>query len=120
MLTVDGVYTKGTNLATLVNLNQPLPVAGNDARGPLPYPNFGFIEWRAQDGESEYKGIDFGLEKRFSRGYGFGVVVHARPTRRTTPPSTSPPRARTPSRRTPATSATGTGRATTTCAIAWP
>ncbi|HEY6546457.1 MAG TPA: hypothetical protein VI589_01075, partial [Vicinamibacteria bacterium] len=68
-----GVYTKGTNLATLVNLNQPLPVAGNDARGPLPYPNFGFIEWRAQDGESEYKGIDFGLEKRFSRGFGFGV-----------------------------------------------
>jgi Carboxypeptidase regulatory-like domain/TonB dependent receptor/TonB-dependent Receptor Plug Domain len=73
VLTVDGIYTKGKNLASLVNLNQPLPLAGNDARGPLPYPNFGFLEWRAQDGESEYKGIDFGVEKRFSQGYGFGV-----------------------------------------------
>jgi len=73
VVTVDGVYTKGKNLASLVNLNQPLPLAGNDARGPLPYPNFGFIEWRAQNGESEYKGIDFGVEKRFSQGYGFGV-----------------------------------------------
>ena len=75
VLTVDGIYTKGTNLATLVNLNQPQPLAGttNNARGALPYTNFGFIEWRAQDGESEYKGIDVGLEKRFSQGYGFGV-----------------------------------------------
>jgi TonB dependent receptor/Carboxypeptidase regulatory-like domain/TonB-dependent Receptor Plug Domain len=73
VLTVDGIYTKGTNLATLVNLNQPLPRAGNDALGALPYPNFGFIEWRDQNGKSEYKGIDLGLEKRFSEGYGFGV-----------------------------------------------
>jgi hypothetical protein len=79
----DFVYTKGTNLATLVNLNQPLPnAAGNNALGALPYPNFGigpfplssgFIEWRAQNGTSEYKGVDMGLEKRFSRGYAFGV-----------------------------------------------
>ena len=43
---MDGVWTKGTNLATLVNLNQPLPnAAGNNALGPLPYPHFGtFIE----------------------------------------------------------------------------
>jgi TonB dependent receptor/Carboxypeptidase regulatory-like domain/TonB-dependent Receptor Plug Domain len=74
VLTVDGIYTKGTNLATLVNLNQPLPRAGNDALGVLPYPNFGFIEWRDQNGKSEYKGIDVGLEKRFSEGYGFGVA----------------------------------------------
>ena len=74
VLTVDGVWTKGTNLASLVNLNQPLPnAAGNNALGALPYPNFGFIEWRAQNGESEYKGIDLGLERRFSNGYGFGV-----------------------------------------------
>ena len=70
----DFVYTKGTNLATLVNLNQPLPnAAGNNALGALPYPNFGFIEWRAQNGTSEYKGVDIGLEKRFARGYAFGV-----------------------------------------------
>jgi carboxypeptidase family protein/TonB-dependent receptor-like protein len=75
VLSADGVWTKGSNLATLVNLNQPLPnAAGNNALGPVPYPNFGtFIEWRADNGKSEYKGIDFGLEKRFSNGYGFGV-----------------------------------------------
>ena len=43
------------------------------ANGPLPYPNFGFIEWRAQNGKSEYKGIDLGIDKRFSKGHGFGV-----------------------------------------------
>jgi hypothetical protein len=74
VLTVDGIYSKGTNLATLVNLNQPLPLAGNDARGALPYPNFGFIEWRSQDGESKYKGVDVALEKSFSQGYSFGVA----------------------------------------------
>ncbi|MBK5256288.1 MAG: TonB-dependent receptor [Vicinamibacteria bacterium] len=74
VLTVDGVYTKGTNLGRLVNLNQPLPnAAGNNALGALPYPNFGFIEYRSQDGESEYKGVDVGLEKRFSNGYSVGV-----------------------------------------------
>ena len=72
--TVDFIYTKGTNLASLVNLNQPLPnAAGNNALGPLPYSNFGFIEWRAQDAKSDYKGVDVGIERRFSRGYGFGV-----------------------------------------------
>lgn len=73
---LDFVYTRGANLATLVNLNQPLPSApgANDAKGPLPYPSFGFIEWREQNGKSEYKGIDVGVEKRFSRGYAFGVA----------------------------------------------
>jgi hypothetical protein len=75
VLSLDGVWTKGTDLATLVNLNQPLPnAAGNNALGPVPYPNFGtFIEWRQQNGRSNYKGIDLGIEKRFSDGYGFGV-----------------------------------------------
>jgi outer membrane receptor protein involved in Fe transport len=74
VLSADFVYTRGSNLATLVNLNQPLPTAaGNNALGVLPYPNFGFVEWRAQNGKSEYKGVDLGLEKRFARGYAFGV-----------------------------------------------
>jgi hypothetical protein len=75
LATADFVYTRGSNLATLVNLNQPLPSAAgaNDARGPLPYPNFGFIEWRDQNGRSEYKGIDAGVEKRFADGYALGV-----------------------------------------------
>jgi hypothetical protein len=75
VLSADFVYTRGSNLATLVNLNQPLPnAAGNNALGPLPYPNFGFVEWRAQDGRSEYKGVDLGLEKRFARGVAFGLA----------------------------------------------
>jgi hypothetical protein len=74
ILSADFVYTKGTNLGSLVNLNQRLPnAAGNNALGAIPYPNFGFIEWRAQNGRSEYKGIDVGVERRFSRGYAFGV-----------------------------------------------
>jgi outer membrane receptor protein involved in Fe transport len=70
----DFIYTRGSNLATLVNLNQRLPnAAGNNANGVAPYPNFGFVEWRAQNGKSEYKGVDLGLEKRFARGYAFGL-----------------------------------------------
>jgi hypothetical protein len=75
VLSADFVYTRGSDLATLVNLNQPLPNApgANNALGPLPYPNFGFVEWRAQNGKSEYKGIDLGFEKRLSHGYAFGA-----------------------------------------------
>jgi hypothetical protein len=58
-----------------VNLNQPLPSASgaNDAKGALKYPNFGFIEWRAQNGQSDYDGIDLGLQRRFAKGYSFGL-----------------------------------------------
>jgi len=75
VLSADFVYTRGSNLASLVNLNQPLPTAaGNNALGAIPYPLFGqFIEWRAQNGKSEYKGIDIGFEKRLSHGHAFGV-----------------------------------------------
>jgi outer membrane receptor protein involved in Fe transport len=69
LLNVDGVWSKGSNLAHLVNLNQP-----RNGNGPLPFPNFGFIEWRTQRGRSNYKGVDVGLEKRFSGGYSFGVA----------------------------------------------
>jgi hypothetical protein len=74
--TADFIYTRGTDLASLINLNQPLPNSpgANNALGALPYPNFGFIEWRAQDGKSSYKGVDAGLEKRFAKGYAFGVA----------------------------------------------
>jgi hypothetical protein len=75
VLSADFVYTRSSNLATLVNLNQPLPnAAGNNALGALPYPNFGFIEWRSDNGRADYKGVDLGLEKRFGRGHAFGVA----------------------------------------------
>jgi hypothetical protein len=75
VVSADFVYSRGSNLATLVNLNQPLPnAAGNNALGALPYPNFGFIEWRADNGKSQYAGLDLGLERRFIRGLAFGVA----------------------------------------------
>ena len=70
VVSADLVGSWGRNLASLVNLNQP--VGGS---GDIPYPNFGgFIEWRAQNGSSSYKGLDFSFQRRFSRGYGFGVA----------------------------------------------
>ena len=73
--TADFIYTRGSHMASLINLNQPLPnAAGNNALGALPYPRFGFIEWRDQNGKSAYKGVDTGVEKRFSRGHAFGVA----------------------------------------------
>ena len=77
VVSLDGIWTKGSDLASLVNLNQPLLNAagtGIASLTALPYPNFGFIEWREQNGRSEYKGIDFGIEKRFANGYGFGIA----------------------------------------------
>jgi len=75
VLSADFVYSRASNLATLINLNQPLPnAASNNALGVLPYPNFGFIEWRADNGRADYKGIDLGLEKRYARSYAFGVA----------------------------------------------
>jgi Carboxypeptidase regulatory-like domain/TonB-dependent Receptor Plug Domain len=65
---VDIVGTIGRNLASLVNLNQRL-----NGNGPRPYPLFGFIEWRQQNGQSSYKGMDLSVRKRLSDGYSFGI-----------------------------------------------
>ena len=84
VLSADFVYSRGWNLATLVNLNQPLPnAAGNNALGPLPYPNFGFTEWRATNGK-RLLGPDLGV-RSVSRGYAFAPTRSA--SRRTTPPN---------------------------------
>ncbi len=61
---------RGSNIAILRNLNQPLP-GTLDANGPLPYPTLGHVQWRDHSGESEYMGADFSLERRFTNGYGF-------------------------------------------------
>lgn len=68
VLSVDVVGTQGRNLASLVNLNQRL-----NGNGPRPFPQFGFIEWRAQNGQSSYKGLELGLKKRMFRGHSFGL-----------------------------------------------
>lgn len=67
---IDVIGTRGSSIAILRNLNQPL--AGTlDANGPVPYPGFGHIQWREYSGESTYKGADFSFERRFNAGYGF-------------------------------------------------
>jgi hypothetical protein len=73
---IDFVGTEGRHLANLINLNQPLPnAAGNNALGPRPFPNAGpQIQWREQKASSHYKGMDLAVEKRFSRGYSFGLA----------------------------------------------
>jgi Carboxypeptidase regulatory-like domain/TonB-dependent Receptor Plug Domain/TonB dependent receptor-like, beta-barrel len=67
VIAADVVATAGRNLASLVNLNQRL-----NGNGPRPYPQFGFIEWRAQNAESSYKGLETSVRRRMSRGYSFG------------------------------------------------
>jgi outer membrane receptor protein involved in Fe transport len=78
VFSLDAVGSFGRHLANLRNLNQNTSIARADGRdnalGPLPYPNFGFIEWRENEAQSNYKGIDVSLEKRFRHGYGFGLA----------------------------------------------
>jgi len=72
VLSLDLVGTEGRNLANLINLNQP--IGGNTAT-PRPFPQVGpQIQWREAKGESSYKGMDLQLEKRFKRGYSFGLA----------------------------------------------
>ena len=45
---------------------------------PLPYPDFGNVQWREMTGEANYKGVDLSFEKRFEQGLQLPRVVHAR------------------------------------------
>jgi len=69
VFSIDAIRTLGRNLAELRNLNQPM-----GGSGPLPYPTFGFIEYRDSRAKSNYKGIDVTFERRFTRGFGFGIA----------------------------------------------
>ena len=69
VLSLDLVGVEGRHLANLINLNQP-----DGGSGPLPYPNFGFIEWRQQNATSSYKGMDLGLQRRFKSGWGASLA----------------------------------------------
>jgi hypothetical protein len=69
--TVDYVGTKGTHLSTLRNLNQQLFNASGFGTGVLPYPALGPIEFRENNGNSNYHGGELTLEKRFSKGLSF-------------------------------------------------
>jgi outer membrane receptor protein involved in Fe transport len=80
--TIDYVGTKGTHLSTLRNLNQPFfnsngtvrNVVVNGVTTPLlPFPGLGPIEFRENNGNSSYHGMEASLEKRFSAGLSFGM-----------------------------------------------
>jgi hypothetical protein len=74
VVTLDLVGTEGRNLANLINLNQP--ISNNGVLTTVrPFPQIGpQIQWRETKGESSYKGMDLQLEKRFRRGYSFGLA----------------------------------------------
>jgi hypothetical protein len=55
----DYVGTKSTHLTALLDYNQPI-------NGALPYPNFGYIEYRTPTGNGTYHGMDLTLERRYS------------------------------------------------------
>lgn len=82
VFTLDYVGTKGTHLSTLRNLNQPFfnsngtvkNVLVNGVATPLlPYPALGPIEFRENNGNSMYHGMEASVEKRFSGGLSFGA-----------------------------------------------
>jgi len=70
---IDLTYNKGSNLAVLRNLNQPL-AGTRDANGALPYPGFAHIQWRDPIGKSRYYGSDVTLAKRFSQGHSYRLA----------------------------------------------
>lgn len=67
---VGYVGTRGTHLPTLRDLNQPLPGQTTLARAQrFPYPRFGLIEYRDDNGISRYDSMEARVEKRFGAGY---------------------------------------------------
>jgi hypothetical protein len=64
------VGTKGTHLMTLRDLNQPLPGQTNLAANVrFPFPQFGLIEYRDDNGISNYNSMEATLDKRFNKGF---------------------------------------------------
>ncbi len=79
---VSYVTTRGRNLMTLRNLNQPTPgpkpSAINDANPAIsiparaaffPFPAFGVIQYRDDNGYSDYHSMEAAFDKRFSNGW---------------------------------------------------
>jgi hypothetical protein len=89
---------------------QPLP-GTLDANGPLPYPNFGNVQWREMAGDSRYYGVDTQLQKRFGAATASASPIPTA-TRATRRRNISPPRPG--GRRTGAILIRGKDRATST------
>jgi hypothetical protein len=78
VVTIDYVGTKGTHLSTLRNLNQPFfnangTVLNVNGSPVVPYPDLGPIEFRENNGNSMYNGLEASVQKRFGRGLSFGA-----------------------------------------------
>jgi Carboxypeptidase regulatory-like domain/TonB-dependent Receptor Plug Domain len=67
VLTVDYVGTNTTHLTYLSDLNQFDPLGSST----LPYPDFGYIEYTNDGGNSNYNGLEATLQKRLSVGLSF-------------------------------------------------
>jgi hypothetical protein len=64
------VGTRGTHLFTLRDLNQPLPGQTSLPRDQrFPFPAFGLVEYRDDNGISNYNSMEATLDKRFHGGY---------------------------------------------------
>ena len=63
----DYVGTKTTHLTALSDFNQPI-------NGVVPYPNFGYIEYRNPTGNGHYNGLDLTVERRFQSDLTFRVA----------------------------------------------
>ena len=63
----DYVGTKSTYLTALSDFNQPI-------NGQLPYPNFGYIEYRSPTGNGHYNGLDLTVERRFQSDLTFRIA----------------------------------------------
>lgn len=67
---VNYVHTRGTKLYTLRNLNQSLPGQQNTR----PFPQFGLVEYRDDNGISRYNALETTLDRRFSNGWTLRAV----------------------------------------------
>jgi hypothetical protein len=63
----DYVGTKSTHLTALSDFNQPI-------NGAVPYPNFGYIEYRNPTGNGHYNGLDLTVERRFQSDLTFRLA----------------------------------------------
>lgn len=72
---VGYVGTRGTHLPTLRDLNQPLPGQTALSRAQrFPYPRFGLVEYRDDNGISRYDSMEARVEKRFGADYSIHAV----------------------------------------------
>ena len=85
VLSADFIYTRGSNLASLVNLNQPLPnAAGNNALGAAAVPELRVHRVARAEREVDLQGPRSRRGEALLQGLRVRRVVHASAIRRTT------------------------------------